>query len=104
MSHTPGPWTYDEESNEVYRLDSAGHVEACLCEIRGEPNWRDNARLIAAAPDLLKALQFYANESNWEKSEPQFACDCLGPSPAENDGGAMAMVAIRKALGESHGS
>ena len=57
MSHTPGPWTYDEESNEVYRLDSAGHVEACLCEIRGEPNWRDNARLIAAAPDLVSTLR-----------------------------------------------
>lgn len=57
MPHTPGPWMYDEESNEVYRLDSAGHVEACLCEIRGEPNWRDNARLIAAAPDLLSELQ-----------------------------------------------
>lgn len=93
MSHTPGPWTYDEESNEVYRLDSAGHVEACLCEIRGEPNWRDNARLIAAAPDLLKALQKLVKAMGYHVPIHEYhrALD-------------TAREAIRKALGESHGS
>ena len=52
--HTPGPWT---AGNDGY-IYSAGDIVAdstfgCLPQIEGD----HNARLIAAAPDLLEALE-----------------------------------------------
>ena len=60
--HTPGPWALDDES--IYAPDGEGWKQ--VAEI---PNWRTNpgevltpednanARLIAAAPDMLDALR-----------------------------------------------
>ena len=75
MSHTPGPWVIDYEG-------TTGHIKAfvrdktpTVCkygtDYRGERHsaleleHQDaaNARLIAAAPDLLKALEGLMHES-----------------------------------------
>jgi hypothetical protein len=52
--HTPGPWRYD------YELDYCGEIIASngtsICSFTDEPSTND-ARLIAAAPELLEALQ-----------------------------------------------
>jgi len=68
-SFTPGPWyvgtgTYDGRS--IYSAnaitDSEGftyHPVIAAAEDNEVPQWDANARLIAAAPDLLKALQWY---------------------------------------------
>lgn len=59
MTHTPGPWhvgphyTCDVESRE-------GRV--CECRPFGSDRADANARLIAAAPDLLEALKSLRNE------------------------------------------
>jgi hypothetical protein len=50
--HTPGPWTYDKEAEDVY---SPGHGRGIPVCIVGKDNGA-NARLIAAAPELLEAL------------------------------------------------
>lgn len=70
MSHTPGEWLTD--GNTVYALDEAGRVNRFSVMITGgyssAPVYGDrirttpeelaaNARLIAAAPDLLAALR-----------------------------------------------
>ena len=57
MPPTPGPWTAENSGllDIVYALDSAGEVRR-ICELIG-PNTSENARLIAAAPDLLMAVQ-----------------------------------------------
>jgi len=56
MSHTPGPWHI---SNGV-QIRSTKHQIAKVWMMRnGEGN--DNARLIAAAPDLLEALKEIAD-------------------------------------------
>ncbi len=53
-THTPGPWVYDE--GIVYpQEDHAG--QAWIADIRGAVDADANARLIAAAPDLLQALK-----------------------------------------------
>jgi len=60
MSHTPGPWTVDPRD---YEYVTAG--DFCVAAVwmrdvedRTAKDERDaNARLIAAAPDLLEALQ-----------------------------------------------
>lgn len=82
--HTPGPWT---AGNDGY-IYSAGDIVAdstfgCLPQIEGD----HNARLIAAAPDLLEALMrlvyTYQPRDDYEKQSL-----------------VIARAAIRKAKGE----
>lgn len=65
MSHTPGPWTWDEmeavraknpfgDTDVVCILDSENPDSVYW---RSEEEANDNARLIAAAPDLLAACR-----------------------------------------------
>ena len=64
MSHTPGPWIASPKRNELdlleYSIDynnenGSGHV-ATVDASRGE-RLEANARLIAAAPEMLEALR-----------------------------------------------
>ena len=61
--HTPGPWTtYNPSTAQLYyslRITSEtdGHdVAALIPNGKNAERWEANARLIAAAPDLLAAL------------------------------------------------
>lgn len=65
MSHTPGPWSYENEGQTVYVGDQ---IEGqWIAQVRGwgwlqklkngEAVQDANGRLIAAAPELLEALQ-----------------------------------------------
>lgn len=65
--HTPGPWTVGRIDNSIqlYVLDGAEHEDPCDGIIAAvdmsaaDRNLPDaNARLIAAAPELLGALRF----------------------------------------------
>lgn len=53
--HTPGPWRYekpkDYETNERFEFWAADGTGI------GECHWEKNAHLIAAAPELLEALE-----------------------------------------------
>jgi hypothetical protein len=54
--HTPGPWTFDNEPTDDgtwYVQDSDGRDGQWVAEVANEAN----ARLIAAAPELLEALK-----------------------------------------------
>ncbi len=56
MRHTPGPWTtrHTDELNAAIHADEYGVIaDVNLCRDDGTAN----ARLIAAAPDLLAALE-----------------------------------------------
>lgn len=60
--HTPGPWVQWADTNIVIRLHTGRpHAEDLrICEVATN-TWKDegrhNASLIAAAPELLEALQ-----------------------------------------------
>ena len=60
-NHTPGPWEHTGQGDIVGKEDNGfglGYVDVCsvyLRTVRGRTN--ANARLIAAAPELLEALQ-----------------------------------------------
>ena len=60
IKHTPGPWSV-EINRESNILDSAGNRVAVACQTcwpdEGTDRIDDNARLIAAAPAMLLALQ-----------------------------------------------
>jgi len=65
--HTPGPWATDQ-SGDIYEVaTNRGIGEAW----HSEEIWKANARLIAAAPELLEALQWMvANDETCEGDEP----------------------------------
>jgi hypothetical protein len=52
--HTQGPWLISEEQGDNYVISSASN-ELEICTVWEDPHKAD-ARLIAAAPDLLEAL------------------------------------------------
>ncbi len=55
MSHTPGPWDINDfRPNEIVRVDNPDWV---ITTVSSSPNLLANARLIAAAPELLEACE-----------------------------------------------
>lgn len=80
MSHTPGPWKVAENlfgntaSYEVYanvetKSGKGGYTRICQITPRDQ---KANARLIAAAPELLEALE---NCLGFVVAHPQFTED-----------------------------
>jgi hypothetical protein len=59
MSHTPGPWHYDQPSAAIV---AQGVTVATVAACTGYGEHDDSGRLIAAAPDLLSALQNIEND------------------------------------------
>ena len=62
--HTPGPWNFytEPQPNGCPIVGSRGLMVAMLAHTVNQDDQREtalaNARLISAAPDLLKALQY----------------------------------------------
>lgn len=74
--HTPGPWVYEESSGYVRCHDGSAVADAY--ESLEKPQSDINGRLIAAAPDLLHALETLVNAAyniggenvtGWERLE-----------------------------------
>lgn len=59
--HTPGPWSWYTRNGHRVAIDGSGGAEVARAEEYGASAWievsEDDARLIAAAPELLEALQ-----------------------------------------------
>lgn len=59
--HTPGPWAFAKYSKKRFGLGCAGHGAwmflQTIYEDADSPELRANARLMAAAPELLAALE-----------------------------------------------
>jgi hypothetical protein len=75
MSHTPGPWTWVEGYNGLYGSGEDNDV-LTFADYEGmylsysNKYTHGNARLIAAAPDLLEALKA-ARSFHWGDVEAQ---------------------------------
>ena len=52
--YSPGPWTVYHDGYSV--ADETGHILSTQCEGRTDAEAKANARLIAAAPDLVIGL------------------------------------------------
>jgi hypothetical protein len=93
--HTPGPWKTVARN---YPIADTGDYDGCWEVLTGDPKkpivqiWGDsdedeaNARLIAAAPDLLEAMISFTNSAYIKKHHPKRY--------------AAAMAAIAKAEGQ----
>jgi len=56
--HTPGPWSVQYETDIAAREDGVGPVDVAHVYMRTAPGRTEaNARLLAAAPELLEALK-----------------------------------------------
>jgi hypothetical protein len=76
--HTPGPWqvgTTDSEGNLAVELYDSGPITALVLPMGEDfdsshaPERDANARLIAAAPELLEALQAFVD--SWGRGYAQ---------------------------------
>jgi len=97
-THTPGPWhCTDDLVIETPIEDGNGRVALVTVAkvARGGPHRVDNARLIAAAPDLLAALEQI--ETAWD-SIPE--CDQVPEQLNDNSMWDEIRAAIAKAKGE----
>ena len=61
-THTPGPWTIEADPDKaglhpLHDNRYVGSERGWVCALRDQPEQAADARLIAAAPDLLAALK-----------------------------------------------
>ena len=93
--HTPGPWEIKPHFDPAYRHISGPKHKAlaqvvwCVDEEERSPDCEANAHLIAAAPELLEALEMMLEMSEMGG---------FGKAAAED----VARAAIAKAKGESN--
>ena len=75
--HTPGPWNVSGLP-DTYRRDCINaNGPRPVAEVpRHNPDWQANARLIAAAPDLLEACKFLIARSGTMGPEDAAYAEC----------------------------
>ncbi len=56
-AHTPGPWKAHDASCEITATNSESLITRVVARVASNKKRAANARLIAAAPDLLAACQ-----------------------------------------------
>lgn len=74
MKHTPGPWIEGRLGNfRIYGPPNIGRESGPIAEslpVNDTEKQRANARLIAAAPELLEALEeWHSPYDGWNKAE-----------------------------------
>lgn len=75
--HAPGPWKIEVDPTSYWVTDSEG--KRAICKVLGySGTLEQNANLIAAAPDLLEALQEVVrisdrNHDAWDKAKAAIA-------------------------------
>lgn len=99
--HTPGPWTVEHDGPSLAFVTAkaetiTGAKWGIVCSVTSDfEHGEANARLIAAAPELLEALEWARDHlNNLEHSEG-------GLNPGEEHVREKVLAAIAKAKGES---
>lgn len=95
IKHTPGPWTADIDSSHHRAVVRNGMEPLAEMWMTGKPQAEReaNARLIAAAPELLEALDSLVS-----------ACELPGDHCEIEQALPAATAAIEKALGKAIGA
>ncbi len=95
-THTKGPWHVGERRGEHIAIKHSDHAPGAiswtLALAVARPTWaaqaEANARLIAAAPDLLEALRLIAEQDPAENAlDPQWAARIARAAIAKATGG-----------------
>ena len=80
-THTPGPWTLHPTTihpavRSVGTPDAGPRRICTVGSMNGNPVDKANARLIAAAPELLEALKLAAHCLQWHAAQHPAGMDC----------------------------
>ena len=73
MTHTPGPWYVNGDCIEVDGPE--GPRDVTLAVVLQEDNLAADARLIAAAPEMLAALRIAADALDYAQAQVDSASD-----------------------------
>lgn len=92
-AHTPGPWSVNFKKFSEVQAENGAVIAECK-KLTGLVNLQANARLIAAAPDLLAALRGL-DEAYCRAGTPL--------SPAERHEDRMRLIAARAAIAKAEG-
>jgi len=72
-NHTPGPWGWNhartrlnDPTGKPVLMDGEGIWDLCAPKLHKEERAHANAKLIAAAPDLLAALKSVLSMPDWD--------------------------------------
>lgn len=84
--HTKGPWFVGDDDQNGQAVVRNDHIEVATCWHHSvgaiEKEMRANAALIAAAPDMLDGLEYYADQQceGWCEGAAEWAKfdDCSG--------------------------
>lgn len=64
--HTPAPWNWEPLNGELIVKECSDGSSFTLAEVNTKnPVWEANARLIAAAPELLEACKLVMRGTSW---------------------------------------
>lgn len=101
VTHTPGPWEFDTDVVQPVEGEFAGcHICRLTLPHDGLTAVRDaNARLIAAAPEMLAALKI----AEWGAESPRYgpSCPCCESFRSEgHESDCVLAAAIAKAEGK----
>jgi N-acetyl-anhydromuramyl-L-alanine amidase AmpD len=71
LKHTPGPWEFNGGRQVVFQ-DSERYKDCDLWDIQyeDESEMKANAKLIAAAPELLEALKIMLEDNGYDIDSP----------------------------------
>jgi hypothetical protein len=92
---TPGPWALSDFSRDMI-VDSNGDLISLIIDVESDETKLANAHVIAAAPDLLAALQEARNGLLWYQ-----ALDCVEVVIGDDRVMKRIDAAITKANGET---
>jgi len=94
--HTPGPWVVVTELRDTDEIicDMLNNGYVAITQGQKLSNWRDDAALISAAPELLEALEDIANDY-----AERFDMDSQSTNPGMKVVVENARAAIAKARG-----
>lgn len=77
MAHTPGPWWVDGPGEGIEVHDTFGRTASVWGEGGAGGEAWDNARLIAAAPELLAALKELVHYDEGSSEQGSYGHDVL---------------------------
>lgn len=106
LKHTPGPWHFHKkESEAAFRIDAKGDEWQELATVYQVPPYTHlmeqgeaNARLIAAAPEMLDALKLARAHVQWRVS-----CEFNAGAPPTGTKAHAALVALDAAIAKAEG-
>ena len=69
--HTPGPWRVGDAANTIFGPPTQGELPERIAGLAQGESRKANARLIAAAPDLLEACRLMVRMGEWTGPAPE---------------------------------